>query len=305
MSAARSARQEARHGPDTVAAARTGAIRGGPPGWHGIRTVLRRLIPTTVEDALMAADEIDPDLIVYDEVLPAGCHWSMVVGRGWTLRLTDVQGGGNLAALFFNNDAKTERYCMPDTLKAQHTSYLTQGLVCYSDMGRVLMSITRDTCGYHDTICGTTNAALVDEKFGPSDYQCARNDYHRNGRDSLLMELGRWGLDRRDLVGNVNFFSRLQVDSRGRTSLAPQPSAAGSFIDLRAEMNVLALLSATPHPFHAAGDYPMCPIRMTVWRSGPPAQDDACRRSRPENERGFRNTEAWFAQTPFIVSAAA
>ena len=87
----------------------------------------------------MAADEIDPELIAYDEVLPAGCHWSMVVSRGWTLRLTDVQGGGNVAALFFNHDATSERYCMPDTLKAQHTSYLTQGLVCYSDMGRVLI----------------------------------------------------------------------------------------------------------------------------------------------------------------------
>lgn len=252
----------------------------------------------------MTADTIDPNLIAYDEVLPGGCHWSMVVSRGWTLRLTDLEGGANVAALFINHDEKSERYCMPDTLKAQHSAYLTQGLVCYSDMGRVLMSITDDTYGYHDTICGTTTASSIAEKFGTRTFQIARNDYHRSGRDSLLMELGRWGLDRRDLVANVNFFSRLEVDDSGRTALSPQVSAAGSHVDLRAEMNILTILSATPHPLHHAGEYPNRPVRMTVWRSGLGAKDDACRRSRPENERGFRNTEAWFGQPPVTQAVA-
>lgn len=250
------------------------------------------------------AEPIDPALIAYDEVLPGGCHWSMVVARGWTLRLTDVQGGANVAALFINHDEKSERYCMPDTLKAQHTSYLTKGMVCYSDMGRVLMSMTHDSAGYHDTICGTTNAATITALFGANSYQQARNDYHRNGRDSLLMELGRWGLDRRDLVSNLNLFSRLQVDEGGRIALVANASAAGGYVDLRAEMNVLTILSATPHPLHPAGDYPHRPVRMTVWRSGPVSKDDPCRQSRPENERGFRNTEAWFEQCQTTLAPA-
>jgi hypothetical protein len=246
-------------------------------------------------DAQATHGEIPREHVLYEEDLPGGCHWSLVVNRGWTLRLTDLEGGANVAALLVNKDEKAERYCMPDTLKAQHTAVLGQGLVCYSDMGRILMSITGDTCGGHDTLCGTTNASLVTERFGGRTYQEARNDWHRNGRDSLLVELGRWGLDRRDLVPNINFFSRVTVDANGRTSLVPNHSAPGSHVDLRAEMNVLVLLSATPHPFHPAGDYPRKPVRMTIWKSGPAGPDDPCRRSRPENERGFRNTEALFA----------
>ncbi len=77
------------------------------------------------------------------------------------LRLTDVEGGANVAALFYNYEERLERYNMADTLKAQHTAYLTKGCVCYSDMGRVLCSITEDTCGWHDTLCGVSNAAMV------------------------------------------------------------------------------------------------------------------------------------------------
>ncbi len=247
----------------------------------------------------MSAVAVPREHILYEEDLPGGCHWSIVINRGWTLRLTDLEGGANVAALLVNKDDKAERYCMPDTLKAQHTAVLTAGFVCYSDMGRILMSISADTCGGHDTLCGTTNASLINEKFGERSYQDARNEYHRNGRDSLLIELGRWGLDRRDLVPNINFFSRVTVDNDGRTQLLAAHSKPGSYVDLRAEMNVLVLLSATPHPFHPGSEYPRKPVRMTVWKSGVAGPDDVCRTSRPENERGFRNTEALFAHESF------
>lgn len=253
----------------------------------------------------MSNNPIPRESVLYEEVLPGGAHWSLVVHRGFTLRVTDLEGGGNLALLLYNKDEKTERYCMPDTLKAQHSAILREGLVCYSDMGRVLMSMTRDTCGGHDTICGTTTASSITERFGARSYQDARNEYHRNGRDSLLIELGRWGLGRRDLVANINLFSRVTVDHDGRTQWQPGHSKAGDFVDLRAEMNVLLVMSATPHPFHPAGDYPRKPMHLTVWKSQPPAIDDACRTSRPENVRGFAATEAMFlhegAVVPFVA----
>jgi len=79
--------------------------------------------------------------LLWEETLPGGAHWSFVMKRGTALRLTDVEGGANLSALFYNQEEKLERYNMPDTLKAQHTAHLTSGFVLYSDMGRVLASV--------------------------------------------------------------------------------------------------------------------------------------------------------------------
>jgi urea carboxylase-associated protein 2 len=133
---------------------------------------------------------------LWKEIVPGGNRWSGVMRRGTALRLTDMEGGANVAALFFNAEEKLERYNMPDTLKAQHTAFLTAGHVCYSDMGRVLCSIVGDSVGWHDTVCGVGDAALIERKYGVANFQTHRNAMYRNGRDGLLVELGKWGLAR-------------------------------------------------------------------------------------------------------------
>jgi urea carboxylase-associated protein 2 len=138
--------------------------------------------------------------MLWEETIPGGAHWSFQMKRGSALRITDVAGGANLSALFYNMEEKLERYNMADTLKAQHTAHLTKGFVCYSDMGRVLASITGDSCGWHDTLCGMSNAALVEKKYGKASYQQSRNEMHRNARDSFIIELGKWGMGKRDIV---------------------------------------------------------------------------------------------------------
>ena len=100
--------------------------------------------------------------------------------------------GANVAALFYNYEDRLERYNMADTLKAQHTAYLTKGYVCYSDMGRILCSITEDTSGWHDTMTGVSNAAMVADKYGRTRFQEQRNGFYKNGYDGLLGELGNW-----------------------------------------------------------------------------------------------------------------
>src|SRR6478752_9157459 len=97
--------------------------------------------------------------LIVEEALRGGQMWSRILRRGQTLRLTDVEGGAAVAALFYNAEDPSERYNMPDTLKAQHIARLTKGFVLYSDMGRVLCSITQDTVGWHDPIGGCSNAA--------------------------------------------------------------------------------------------------------------------------------------------------
>ncbi len=239
-----------------------------------------------------------PDHIVLQDHLHGGESGSFILRRGYTLRLTDSEGGANVAALFYNAAEKLERYNMADTLKAQHIFYLTAGYVCYSDMGRILVSLTADTCGWHDTVCGVSNAALVREKYGEGRYQELRNDFYRNGRDRFLVELGKWGLGKRDLVANVNFFSKVTADGDGQLRFHPGASHAGAFVDLRAEMDVLVVLHTCPHPLDPHPDYAPKPAALTLWESGiGGGPDDPCRLSRPENARGFANTARHFCQS--------
>lgn len=240
------------------------------------------------------SDALDPALILWEEFVPGGGHWSGVLKRGTTLRLTDTKGGANVSMLLFNQEEKLERYNMADTLKAQHTAHLTRGFVCYSDMGRVLCSITADTCGWHDTICGVSDAALVARKYGTHRFQEFRNGMYRNGRDGLLIELGKYGLGKRDLASCINLFSKVTADEAGDLVFRPDNSKAGDYIDLRFEMHTLVALSTAPHPLDPSPEYAPKRVALTAWRSGTPDKDDYCRNFRPENQRGFHNTEVLF-----------
>ena len=232
--------------------------------------------------------------VLWEETIQAGASWSHVLKRGTALRLTDVEGGANVGALFYNFECLVERFNLPDTLKAQHIARLTKGFVLYSDMGRILLSVTGDSVGWHDPLGGTSNRPLVDKKYGRATYQEFRNDYHKNGRDSFLVELGKWGLGPRDLAANVNFFSRVDVDSEGRMSFVPGNSKRGDSIELRPEMNVLAILNTCQHPLDPAPKYQPKPVQLSIHQVVPPAFDDPCRISRPENGRGFTLTERYF-----------
>lgn len=231
---------------------------------------------------------------LYKEILTAGSTWSHVLKRGTALRMTDVEGGANIAAYFLNFDLPAERFNLPDTLKAQHTAHLTKGNVLYSDMGRILCSITEDTVGWHDPLAGLSNAALVEKKYGKSTYQEAHNNWHQNARDALSIELGKYGLGSRDLHATVNFFSKVTVDSEGGMHYCAGNSKAGSYVELRAEMNVLVLLNSCPHPMEPGNSYAPKPVSLSIERVPTPRPDDPCRMMCRENMRGFLLTEFYF-----------
>lgn len=244
----------------------------------------------------MSNDPLPASDIVYSNKLPGARNWSFIIRRGFGLRIKDVRGGANCSALFFNAQDKLERYNMADTLKAQHTAFLTKGHVCYSDMGRILMSVVEDSCGWHDTICGVSNADMVRERFGEARYQEHRNAFYRNGRELFLIELGKWGLGRRDLVANVNFFSKVAVADDGRMVFDPENSQPGSEVALRAEMDTLVVLNSCPHPLSPATDWSPKPLELSIVRMAPAADDDPCRVSCEENLRGFENTAIYHCQ---------
>lgn len=231
--------------------------------------------------------------ILWQETLPGCSTWSHVLKRGTALRLTALDAGANVGAIMFNAACPTERLNLPDTLKAQHIARLSAGAVLYSDMGRILCSITEDTVGWHDPLGGCSDAELVAQKYGELTYQQARNDWHQNALDGFLVELAKFGLGTRDLTMNINFFSRVQIDEDG--SMHFQGNApATSAVELRAEMNTLIILNSCQHPMDPDPEYRKKHVELTVKRVPRAAEDDLCRNFRPENARGFQLTERYF-----------
>jgi urea carboxylase-associated protein 2 len=210
------------------------------------------------------------------------------------LTIENTEGSASVAALFYNADQPLERYNMPDTLKAQHTAHLTTGCVLYSDMGRILMSVVADTYGWHDTITGAMNRATSEAKYGTGSYQTLHNDFYRNTRDNFLIELGKHDLGKKDIVPNANLFTKIVADDAGNLSWASEKKP-GSTLTLRAEMNVLTVLSNTPHPYDPSPEYRPPPVHLSIARAAALANDDICRSRCPENERGFILTERYAA----------
>ncbi|WP_213880938.1 urea amidolyase associated protein UAAP1 [Pseudomonas sp. dw_358] len=236
----------------------------------------------------------NPPDVFAEELLPGGGQRSFVLKRGQLLRLTDLEGGANVSLTLFNAHEKSERLNLPDSLKCQHTARLSAGHCLYSDMGRVLAAITRDTCGWSDSLGGVANAEEVSEQYGQGRYQELRNGFFRNGTDNLLVEMGKWGLGLGDLTMVLNLFSRVDVDEHGVLSFAPENAKAGDCIELYAPMDTLVVLTALQHPMDPAPHYAPKPVQLTFLHADASVAEH-CRTSRPENERGFINTDRLFA----------
>ncbi|MFP5422302.1 MAG: urea amidolyase associated protein UAAP1 [Gammaproteobacteria bacterium] len=228
---------------------------------------------------------------LYEELVPGGGHTSFVLKRGQLLRITDLEGGANASLLLLNAAEKSERLNLPDSLKCQHTAKLTAGHCLYSDMGRVLAAITADTCGWHDSFGGVLNATEVQEKYGNGNYQQLRNGFFRNGVDNLLVEMGKWNLNLQDLLMCLNLFSKVTVDSDGCFHFQSGNSKAGDYIELYAPMDTLVVLTALQHPMDPNPVYAPKPLQLSWHKVESDGISVLCRTSRPENARGFHNTE--------------
>jgi urea carboxylase-associated protein 2 len=235
----------------------------------------------------LANATLDPSLVIVSDTVPGGAYWHGVIKRGNSLRITDLEGSQGVSMLCYNADRPIERYNAADTGKIQFNTFLKRGMVLYSDMGRVLMSITEDTFGNHDTLAGCSNAISNDEKYGEGSW--------KNSRDNFMRALAKNNLGKQDIMPNINWFSRVAIAPDGSMKFVEGCSQPGSFVDLRAEMNVLVVLSNCPHVMHP-GAYDPKSIQVTIWNSPAPAADDLCRTANSEVQRGFVNTDALFAQ---------
>jgi len=233
------------------------------------------------------------DNILYEDEIPGGAHWSMLMRAGTSLKLIDKLGGANVGMLFYNPLNKLERYNAPDTLKCQHTFKLTYGHCLYSDMGRIFCSVIKDNVGWHDTIGANTTKKIVAERWGEHNYQDYKNDWYLNGHDSFLVELAKYGMSERDMAANLNLFSKVVVNDEGNMSFVDGNSKAGDSIELRFEMDTLVIFHTCPHPMNVAKEYPKKPVTYQIRKTDGVSEDDYCRNFCDENQRGFKNTELY------------
>jgi urea carboxylase-associated protein 2 len=235
----------------------------------------------------------------YTTTLPGNGHWSLELQRGSLMKITDIEGGANVGMLFYNPRNLLERYNAPDTLKCQHTFKLQRGNCLYSDMGRIFASIIEDHSAngagnWHDTVCGNSNSATIEKKWGKRDYQAHRNQWLQNGYDAFLVELSKYGLSHADMASNINWFSKVVADHQGNIKLDTQNHAAGNSLTLRFEMDTLVILHACPHPLNQSERYPFTSIKIELGEAEPVTDDDYCKNFREENQRGFQNNALYY-----------
>jgi urea carboxylase-associated protein 2 len=222
--------------------------------------------------------------------LKPGEKWSGVVGAGRLLRFTALGDDANLALLMYNADDRSERYNMPDTLKAQYTARLAKGNVLMSDNGRVLAGIVEDSLGWHDSICGLTTREMTDTRYGKTSYQKDGNDWLRSGIENVAVELLRNGMTLRDLVPCVNLFSKVYVSEDGAMHYCPEWCKAGATVSLRTEMDVVVILSNTPNPLNPSTRYPDAVVRVEAFPASAPDAVDECVLHCQQNLRAYQNT---------------
>jgi urea carboxylase-associated protein 2 len=228
---------------------------------------------------------IDPASVITRETIAGGWYWSTKVGRGTTLRLINTAGNPGVSVMIWNAEDTSERYNAGDTVKLQWTTRLTRGRVLFSDMGRVLCSITEDGFGGSDTVLGGSTPASNLRRFGDASL--------RNTRDNFLLAAGKLGLRRPDVPPAITFFAEIRVDEGGRFHWQAGADA-GAIVDLRAEMDLLVAVSNCPHPLAPLATFAPGPVDAVLWSGAPPGDGDLCRGFSEEAVRGFENTDRLF-----------
>lgn len=199
--------------------------------------------------------------VVLDEIVPAGKPWGHVVSKGEILRLVDLEGQQAVDFLCFDAANPADRYSATNTVKVQGNIYIGGGAVLYSDSGAALFTIVADTLGRHDTIYGCCSEANNFLRYGVRDTPSC----YANFREILA----RFGLDERSIVGNLNFFMSVPVLPDGSAGVADGVSSPGSLVELRAECDVLAVLSNCPQMHNPCNGYNPTPIQVVIYRPAP------------------------------------
>ncbi len=204
-----------------------------------------------------------PDQAVHDEIVEAGLGWSREIRRGQIFRILDLEGNQAVDTLFYSAADPSDRYDAVATIREQGNIFLTTGTRLISTEGNALLTITADTCGRHDTLGGACSAESNTVR-----YALEKRHMH-SCRDSFLLALSRSGreMTKRDLTSNINFFMNVPVTPAGKLTFEDGVSGAGKYVELKAEMDVIALISNCPQLNNPCNAYNPTPIRLLIWNA--------------------------------------
>ena len=232
--------------------------------------------------------------ILWSEVLPGGHHWSGRIQKGTVLQFKSLGANANVSLFCVNAADQLERYNMPDSLKGQHTAFLSTGHALYSDLGRVMASIIHDDQGWNDAFCGASRPEYIKKQFGSCTFQDARNEMYQSGLDGLLVEMAKFSLTQKDLSATVNLFSKVTPNDCGELSYI-HADRTNLVIELRFEMDCLVFLSAAPHALDNSDRYQPADVNMQLFKALPLNEHDICRDSCPQNQRAYANNARYYA----------
>ncbi len=232
--------------------------------------------------------------IVLNEILPSSVKWSKIIKRGQTIQLKALGDNASLSAMFYNASNVTERFNSADTVKIQWNAFLGKEKVLFSEMGRVLFAITDDTTdGLLDTLGGISNDRVIKENFsGEATYESCRNGYFKSDRENFLIELGKYGMGKKDMIPALNLFRKVDVKDGSKLELNPRCAAQGDYIELTAHMDILLILSNTPHAMDK-GEYNPSDVQITIF-DAVEFRDEDYKNYSEEAKRGFQNTNRYF-----------
>jgi urea carboxylase-associated protein 1 len=203
----------------------------------------------------------DPKLAVSDVVVGSGEPYAGKIARGQFFRIVDLEGNQAVDTLFYCADDLRERYSASDTIRMQRKLYLSTGTVLYSNLARPMLTIVADTCGRHDTLGGACAAESNTVRYGQ------HTKHMHSCRDNFLRAIAAraLGLEKRDLTCNINFFMNVPVTPAGKLTFEDGISAGGKYVEMRAERDVIVLISNCPQLNNPCNAYNPTPIRLLTW----------------------------------------
>ena len=210
----------------------------------------------------IVASKLDVSNASARHVIGAGDYYLAPLKRGQTLRILDIEGNQAADTLFFNAADPSERYSAMDTIREQAQVYLSAGSVLRSNLGNPMLEITADICGRHDTLggaCATESNTVR--------YDLEKRCMHAC-RDSWMLAIAEhpeYGLSKRDITHNINFFMNVPVTADGGLTFADGISAAGKYVEMQAAMDVLVLMSNCPQLNNPCNGYNPTPVEMIIW----------------------------------------
>jgi uncharacterized protein len=204
---------------------------------------------------------LDPADAVYDVTVLAGDPWIGEIKQGQIFRIVDVEGNQAADTLFYNAHDYEDRYSAQDTIRAQGSIYLTTGTKLLSSSGNTLLTIVADTCGRHDTLGGACAMESNMVRYA------IEKRYMHACRQSFVRAALEWdrGLSKRDIGHNINFFMNVPVTPDGKLKFDDGVSGPGKYVEMRAEMDVLALISNCPQLNNPCNAYNPTPVRVLIW----------------------------------------